>query len=123
MLQSEVRVGERTCFSDLIVGRPGQADAARLCDALQARRHVHAVSEQVAPSHDHIADVHADAEPQTTVLLKALVRIAELLLNRDRALNRVNSTREFGKHAVTGGVGDPASVLGDKPVHDLTVSR
>jgi hypothetical protein len=87
------------------------------------RRYVHAVAEEIAPAHDHIADVHADAEPQTPILLKAVVCGAQLFLNFDSTLNCINDTWELGKHAVTGGVRDPASVFGDEPVHDLAVSR
>jgi len=67
--------------------------------------------------------VHADAELQTPVLLNALIRGAKLLLNRDGALKRIDGTGELGEHAVASGVGDPAPVLGDEPIHDLTVSR
>ena len=67
--------------------------------------------------------MHADAEPQTPTLLQALILSLEADLNRHSALNRINSTWELGKHAVTSGVRNPAPMFVHEPVHDLAVRR
>jgi hypothetical protein len=50
---------------DLIVDVARDADTARLGEALEARRDVDAVAVDVVVLDDHVAEVDADAEPDT----------------------------------------------------------
>src|SRR3954447_18664358 len=61
----------------------------------------------------------ADPELKAAILGVSGARLCELLLHLDGALDGIHRARELGKHAIASGVGDPAAVVPNQPIHDL----
>src|SRR5215831_1095222 len=120
VLAEEV-VGERQLSLHLIVGGAGKADAAALGQPFEARRNVDAVAVEPGVLHDHVAEVDADTKPHAAGVRKDGVARAELALDLDRGLDRVDHARELGKHVITGRVHHTAVVAGHDGGDDLTV--
>src|SRR6185312_4859475 len=85
---------------DLVVDARGDADAAGLGDALQARRDVHAVAEQIVALHHHVAQVDADAECEPLLLGQRFVAGLQRRLDLDRTAQRLHRARELLEHGV-----------------------
>nr|WP_247654407.1 hypothetical protein [Microvirga sp. HBU67558] len=66
-----------------------------------------------------------DADPELEAVLvgRALTGLRESLLDSDGALDGIDNAGELGQDAIPSRIGDPPAVLGDQPVHRLTVSR
>ena len=108
-LEREVELGLH-----LIVDVAGDADAARLGEALEARRDVHAVAEDVAVFQDDVADVDADAVADAPVLGLGRLALGHGVLDRDRAFDRVDRASELDQRAIAGELDHAAAVLGDQ---------
>ena len=118
-LFAEVGEAEIDLVADLVVDRARDADAARLRHALQARRHVDPVAEQiVAPDH-HVAEVDADPKQHAARLREVGIASLDLLLDCGRAAHRLDRARELRHDAVAGGGEDPATVPRDQLVDHL----
>jgi hypothetical protein len=99
---------------DLPVGLLGEADRARLGDALQPRRDIDAVAHEVAVALlDHIADMDADAELNPLVLWHARIAFDHRPLDFHGAVHRVHHAAEFDDAAVAGALDDATMVHGD----------
>ena len=96
-----------------------RCNATRLGETLQAGGDIHTVAEEVSSPDHHIAHVNADPELKPPLLGLSGARLCELLLNRNGALDRIDRARKLGQHAIASGVGDPAPMLSNQPVHDL----
>ena len=107
----------------LPVGVVGDADAAGLGDAFEARGDVDAVAENVAVLDDDVADVDADAELDALVLRHAGVALGHAALDRDRAAHGVDDAGELDQDAVAGGLDDAAGMLGDLGIDQLAAMR
>ncbi len=103
---------------DLVVDRRRHEDAAGGRDALQARRHVHAVAEQVGTLDHDLAEVDADPEQHPLRLGQRLVARLQRLLDLDGAAHAVDDAAELGEHRVARRVGDAAVVVRDDAVDD-----
>jgi len=101
--------------------RPRQANRSWLGPGLHTSRHIHAVAEQVSVADHSLANVQSDPKQNPTLLRNLLVHGCNPLLDPERALQRINCTRELGQYAVSGGVGDPTAVLRDEPVRHLAM--
>jgi hypothetical protein len=66
-----------------------------------------------------------DADPvaQHTLRGSTDVEVGQSRLHLHGALHGIDSTRELSEDTVTGGVGDPAAMLRNETVHNLTMSR
>jgi hypothetical protein len=49
-------------LSDIVVGSPGNANPSGFSDPLQACRDVHAITQEVGPSNEHISNMDANSE-------------------------------------------------------------
>ena len=116
---AEVVEAEVDLVADLIVDRAGDADPARLRHALQARRDVDPVAEQIVAADHDVAEVDADPKPHAARFGKVGVPSLDLLLDRSGAAHRLDRARELGHHAVAGGGEDPAVVPPDQLVDHL----
>ena len=76
---------------------------------------------QVAVPHHHVADMNPDPELEAMVLGDVLVCLRECLLHVNSTLDGIDGAGELGQNAITSGIGDPPAVLGDQPIHDLTM--
>ena len=73
--------------------RACDGDAARLRDALDTRRNIHAVAHQVVALDHDVADMNADAQRQAALAVGFLYRLG--------AAHRLNSAGELDQEAVT----------------------
>ena len=88
-------------------------------DALEPRRHVDAVAEDVVALDDDVAEIDADAEFDAAVLRHVGVALAHPALDFGGAGDRVHDARELHQHAVAGQLDDAPLMLGDLGVDQL----
>jgi hypothetical protein len=117
---SEVLEGEWECFLDLLVNRAGDAHCPWLGDLLEACADIDPVSEQISPAGYDIAHVDSNPELDTAVRSGLSARFQQPTLDRNGTLNGVDCARELRQDAVPCGVGNPAAMLLNESVHDLT---
>src|SRR5215469_4822156 len=101
----------------------GDVDATRLGDALQARRHVDAVAQQIVALDHNVPDMDADPERYPLVLGLIGVFSSHLLLHFNSTAHSIHYTRELDQDAVAGGLHDPATVGGNSRVDQLAPQR
>src|SRR6516225_7706719 len=105
---------------DLPVGLLGEANRARLCDALQACGDIHAVAHQVAVALLHnIAEMNADTEFDALVGRDLGVALDHRPLDFDGAVHRIDDTAEFNDAAVASALDDAAMMHGDGGVDQV----
>ena len=105
---------------DLPVGLLGQADRARLGDALQQRRDIDAVAHQVAVGFlNNVADMNADAKFDSFVGRDLSVALNHRPLDFDGEANRIDDAPELDNRTVAGALNDPAVVDGDRRVDQV----
>jgi len=115
-LVAEIVARERKLILDLLIDGAGDANAAWIRQALQPRRHVDAVANQIVPLDHHIADVDADAKMHPPVFRGVGFEQFDGMLDLSGAPDRLDRTREFGNHAVASRGEYPAIVLADEPI-------
>ena len=108
---------------DLVVDRRRDQDAARLREALEPRRDVDPVAQQVVALDDDLAKVDADAEEHPLRLGQRFVARLQRVLDLDRAAHRVDNAAELGEYRVTRRADDAAVVERDDPIDDGAVRR
>ena len=96
---------------DLVEGRAGDANAARLGQLLKPRGDVHAIAvDGSVVLLDHIAQVDADAKLHAPVLGQLVVALGEFVLDFVGAVHGFDGAGEFGQDAVAGGVDESPAV-------------
>jgi hypothetical protein len=105
------------------VGIAGNAQPSRFCYAFQARGDVDAIAQKIAASDHYIANMDADPKPKCPIWGYASIQVAQCLLDLHGAFDSVDCTGKLRQHTVPSGIDDPASTLGNQPVHDGAVSR
>jgi hypothetical protein len=110
---------QRELVAHLVINAPGDADAPRLGEALKARGDVHAVAVDVALLQHDVADVDADAEPDAPVFGLARLALRHAVLDRDRALDRVDGAGELDQGAVARELDHAAAVLIDQRLDEV----
>ena len=116
---AEVLEAEVELAPDLVVGRSGDADAARIGQFLQARRHVHPVAVDVAVIEDDVADIDADAVAELPVFRNGGIVVAERKLHLDRKAQRVHDAGKLDQRAVAGELDGPAVILRGSGIEDI----
>ena len=91
----------------MIVGGAGDAYAARLADALEPRRDIDAVAQNILAVDQHVAEIDADAVEDASGLGNARVAFGHLLLHANRAFDRRDDGRKFQQHAVAHRLDEP----------------
>ena len=99
--------------ADLPMGVVGDADAARLGDALEARRDIDAVAENIVVVDDDVADMDADAKFDPEFGRHVDIPLRHRALDFHRTARRIDGTGELDQHAVAGGLDDAAAMRGD----------
>jgi len=99
--------------ANLSVGVIGDANAARLGDALQPCCDVDAVSKDVVFVDDYIADVDSDPELDPGFRRSAGILSDHLPLDFDSAARGIDGTPEFNENAIAGTLHDAAPVRRD----------
>ena len=103
--------------ANLPIGIVGDADTARLGDALEPRGDVDAVAEDIVVVDDDVADVDADAKFDPLVLRHVGVLLGHAALDFDRAADGIDGAGEFHQHAVAGGLDDAAAMRSDSGIN------
>ena len=97
----------------MIVGRAGDQHAARLANALQPRRDVHAVAQNVVALYQHVAEIDADAIENALRIGGTGVALRHQTLDRDRAFDGGDDRGKFQQKFVAGRLDDAAAVARD----------
>jgi hypothetical protein len=95
----------------VFVHSTGYADASGLGKALQTRSHIDAITEDVATLDDYVTLMNAHPELDARVPGHLGVPLDHPALDLDSAAEGIHDARELHKHAVAGGLDDPAAVL------------
>jgi hypothetical protein len=99
------------------------ADLPTLDKPLEPGRDIYAVSENIVVLDHDIADIDADPEAHPPPLWLAFIGPLKFRLDFGCTAYCIEHAREFGKHAVAGGVGDAAPMPGDELVDKGPTSR
>ena len=107
----------------LIVGRRRQTDAAGFSDALEPRRDIDAVAEDVVHADDDVADIDADAKQNPLLGRIADREPVDAALELHGGPHRIDRAGELGEEAVPGILDDAAAVLDDHRQHGVYQQR
>lgn len=94
----------------------GEADATRLGQGLQARRHVDAGSVDVVAVDDDVADIDTHAELDAAFGRNIGVTLGHAPLDRHRAPQGIDHAGEFDQRAVAHELDDAAPMRGDQGI-------
>jgi hypothetical protein len=111
-VQPDRRQGEVELALDLVADRAGGPDAARSAQARDPRRDVDPVAVGRTPVDDHLAQIDADAQPESLRLGELGFAFPQRALDLDRGLDGGHGTAEFDHTAVAPEVDDPAVSTG-----------
>src|SRR5271166_1773892 len=91
----------------MILGRAGDANAARLANALQPRGDIDAVAQNVLAVDQHVAETDADAVGDASGFGSAGVAFGHLLLHQNRAFDRRDDGRKFQQDPIAHRLDEP----------------
>ena len=93
--------------ANMIVGGAGDANAARFRDALQTRRDVDAVAENILALDQHVAEMDAHAVDDAASLRGSGVALDHHLLDRHRTFDGGDNGGKLEQQTVAHGLDDP----------------
>ena len=93
--RTKAAIPQRELFHNLIVDLPRNANSAGLRDTFKTRRYVHAVAVNIVAFHDHIAQMHADAQNQRMAARSVRIAGIHVTLNFRRATDGLDDAGEF----------------------------
>lgn len=97
---STVHQGEIDLSAYLGHDLAGNRDPAGVRHGLKPRGDVHALAQQVAPLHDHIADGNPDAQDHGLAVARATSLDGDPLVDPHRAFDGFDRAGEFRQHAI-----------------------
>ena len=97
--------------ADLLMDRPGDADASRIGERLEARRDVHSVAVDAIALADDVAQMDADPELHATRLGLLRRLLLQLALHLHRAGQRRHYAGKLGQEIVADRIDHPPTVL------------
>src|SRR5262249_17733177 len=99
------------------------ADPAGLGEALEPRRHVHAVAVDVVALGDDVPDIDPDAKRDALFRSRLALATGDHALDLDGRAQRVDHAGELRQQPVAGGLDDAPPVLGDLGIDELAPQR
>jgi hypothetical protein len=117
-LRSQIITGNLDLAPDLPIGIIGNADPARVSDALKAGSNVNALAEDVIVIENDVTDVNADTEFDPLILRYGGILLGHAALDFNRMAHRIDGAGKLDQHAVTGRLDDVASMGGYGGVND-----
>src|SRR6516162_7528683 len=118
-LLAHVFEGEVEAARGVLVDARRNADAARLGQDFETRRHVDTIAKDVAVLDDDVADIDADAELDPAVRRQRGVALDHCRLYLGRATQRVDDAGELDQEAIAGGLDDAPLMAGDPRIDDF----
>jgi hypothetical protein len=112
--------GAREFVPDLISHYPRNADATWFRQCFQSRGHVDAVAKDVVLLDNHVAEIDPNPKSDALVLGRFGVANCHSTLDLRSTAYCVHDTGKFGKQAVAGVLYDPAPVLFDLRLNELS---
>jgi hypothetical protein len=100
LLLAEILVGEVELVPYLVTDDPADADPAGLGERFETGRDVDPVAEEVLAPDDDVAQMHPDAEAHLLAGRPGRILLGDPLLDRGRALHRVDGAGDVGDDAV-----------------------
>jgi hypothetical protein len=95
------------------MGGVGDVDAPWFSKALQTGSNVHPISEQIAASDHHIANMNTDPKFETVPLRDVVVSLRKGVLYLYGTLDRIYGTGELSQNTIPGCVGNPSAMFRD----------
>jgi hypothetical protein len=99
------------------------ADPARISQTFEPSRHVHAIAEDVAVLHYHVAHINAHPQVNAFLISDSGITLGQCILKFNRTLKGIDDTGELNQQSVPGGFDDPPAMLGDSRVYDFGSDR
>jgi hypothetical protein len=113
LLFAERHVADRELRFHLVIGRPGNGDAARPGERLYPVRDIDAVAMDVLTFDDDVPEIDADPEFEPLTRGQGRIHFRLLLLRVDGTAQGVNDTVELDQQAVAHGLDQTAAVFCD----------
>jgi hypothetical protein len=104
---------ERDLLPDLIDDRHRYADTTALGDLLQSRRNIDRVAMAILALDDHIADMDANPEVDSSLRGLAVIASSHATLDRRGALDRIDHAAELDQQPVARQLENAAMMIGD----------
>src|SRR5262249_34870880 len=115
-LLAQVLVLQNQLVLDVFTHSPRDADASSVGQALQTGGDVDAITVDLFPLHNHIAQVDTNAELHSPVGWQLRIPSFEFALDLDRTLHGVHHAGELGEHTIACGANDSTALLLDEGV-------
>jgi hypothetical protein len=117
---AEIGDGEVEPCLDLPVRLRGQADTARLANALKPRGDIDAVAHKIAVALlDHIAEMDADAEFDAAFGRQAGIALDQTVLHLDGATHGIDNAAKLNETAVAGSLDDAPVMRVDGGINQI----
>src|SRR5262249_16025138 len=123
LLLAKIIEGDRQFVADLVADGEGDAQPARLAQALQPCRNIDPIAENVASLADDVADIDPDPENNPLVFRHTLTPQCDSSLDRYRACDSLDRAREFDEEAVPCGLDDATAMGRDLRIDQLSSVR
>ena len=122
-LLAHVLETEAELVAYLIVDIARNADATRLGERFQPRRHVDAVAINIVVVTDDVADIDSHAEPDPVLGRHLGIALDHAALYVDGATHGVDDADKFHQHPIAGSLDDPTPVLCDFGINQFLAMR
>jgi hypothetical protein len=122
-LLADVFEGEIEAARHILANPCRDADPAGRGQAFEARRDIHAVTEDVIVLDDDVSLVDADAERDAAVGWKRRITVRQCRLQFGRATESVDDAGELDQQPVAGGLDEAALVIADLWIDHLGAQR
>ena len=123
LMVPEILETVRHAIPHLFEYRAGDDHTPGVCERLQPCCDVHAIAVDIVLIDDHIAEVDPDPNFDPLVLGERALPFAHRLLDLAGAAHRLDRAREFDQQAVTGGLDDAPTMLGDLGINQFAPMR
>jgi len=120
---AEIGKGDRQLIANLITHRAADVDAARFCEAFQARGHRDAVAVDGPVIAGHIADIESHPKLDLPIWRRLDGTRRHRVLDSNRALHRVDDAVELEEKPVAHAADGPPPVIGYFWIDDLAPHR
>jgi hypothetical protein len=123
LLLTQVLEREGEFVANLVADNAADANPAGLGSGFEPCRDINPVAVNISPVPDDVAEIDPHAEFNAAIRRYIGVSLGHSALHFDGAAHRVDDAGELDEQSVAGGLDDPASVLLDLGITQLTSDR